>query len=51
MFIEAELLGIPHRITISDKTIEAKKVEYKQRGTEESELIDLASLKEYLKKR
>jgi prolyl-tRNA synthetase len=49
MFSEAELLGIPHRITISDKTIEAKKVEYKKRGAEESELIDLLSLKEYLK--
>ena len=49
MFSEAELLGIPHRITISDKTIEAKKVDYKKRGAEESELIDLFSLKEYLK--
>jgi prolyl-tRNA synthetase len=49
MFSEAELLGIPHRITISDKTIEAKKVEYKKRGAEESELIDLTALKKYLK--
>ncbi len=49
MFSEAELLGVPHRITISDKTIEAKKVEYKKRDTEKSELIDLPSLKEYLK--
>ena len=49
MFSEAELLGIPHRITISDKTIEAKKIEYKKRGAEESKLIDLLSLKEYLK--
>jgi prolyl-tRNA synthetase len=49
MFSEAELLGIPHRITISDKTIEAKKVEYKKRGAEESELIDLTDLKKYLK--
>ena len=49
MFSEAELLGIPHRITISDKTIEAKKVEYKKRETEGSELIDLKSLEKYLK--
>jgi prolyl-tRNA synthetase len=49
MFSEAELLGIPHRITISDKTIEAKKVEYKKREAEESELIDLESLEKYLK--
>jgi len=49
MFSEAELLGIPHRITISDKTIEAKKVEYKKREAEGSELIDLESLEKYLK--
>ena len=49
MFSEAELLGIPHRVTISDKTIDAKKVEYKKRDTDESELIDLALLKKYIK--
>ena len=49
MFSEAELLGIPHRVTISDKTIEAKKIEYKKRDAKESELIDLLSLREYLK--
>ena len=49
MFSEAELLGIPHRITISDKTIEAKKVEYKKREAEASELIDFTSLEKYLK--
>jgi prolyl-tRNA synthetase len=49
MFSEAELLGIPHRITISDKTIKAKRVEYKKREAEESELIDLESLEKYLK--
>lgn len=49
MFSEAELLGIPHRITMSDKTIKEKKVEYKKRGAGESDLIDLTLLKEYLK--
>lgn len=49
MFSEAELLGVPHRITISDKTIGAKKVEYKKRGDEESKLIDLESFKKHLK--
>jgi prolyl-tRNA synthetase len=49
MFSEAELLGIPHRVTISDKTIGVKKVEYKNRGTEESELIDLSLLEKYIK--
>ena len=49
MFSEAELLGIPHRVTISDKTIAANKVEYKKREAEESKLIDLTSLEKYLK--
>jgi len=49
MFSEAELLGIPHRITISDKTIAEKKFEYKKRDSEESELADLTSLETYLK--
>jgi prolyl-tRNA synthetase len=49
MFSEAELLGITHRITISDKTIEANKIEYKKRNLRESKLVDLSSLKEYLK--
>ena len=49
MFSEAELLGIPHRITISDKTIAENKFEYKKRDSEESELADLASLEKYLK--
>ena len=49
MFNEAELLGIPHRITISDKTNEVKKVEYKKRQDVDSELIDLESLKKNLK--
>ena len=49
MFSEAELLGIPHRITISDKTIAANKVEYRKREAEESKLIDLTSLEKYLK--
>ena len=49
MFSEAELLGIPHRITISDKTIAENKFEYKKRDSEESELVDLTSLERYLK--
>jgi prolyl-tRNA synthetase len=49
MFSEAELLGIPHRITVSDKTIAKNKFEYKKRDSEESELVDLTSLEKYLK--
>ena len=48
MFSEVELLGIPHRITISDKTIEVGKVEYKKRNKEDCELVDLETLKKIL---
>jgi prolyl-tRNA synthetase len=48
MFSEAELIGIPHRITISEKSIANKKVEYKNRKSEESILVDLDNLNTYL---
>ena len=51
MFNEAELLGIPHRITISDKTVDVKKVEYKKRREADSKLVDLESLKNVLSNR
>ena len=50
MFSEAELLGIPHRITISDKTCEVNKVEYKKRDAKDSSLVDLNELKKKLGK-
>jgi prolyl-tRNA synthetase len=38
-FADADLMGIPHRIVISDKTIAADKVEYKQRTDGDAKLI------------
>jgi prolyl-tRNA synthetase len=39
-FADADLLGIPYRIVVSDKTVEAKKHEFKQRTQKDSEHLD-----------
>tara|TARA_B110000003_G_scaffold22042_1_gene21289 strand:- start:890 stop:2119 length:1230 start_codon:yes stop_codon:yes gene_type:complete len=49
MFSESELLGIPHRITISEKTLAEDKVEYKNRSSAESEYVPLNSIISRLK--
>ncbi|MBA3551017.1 proline--tRNA ligase, partial [Patescibacteria group bacterium] len=38
-FADSDLLGIPHRIVVSDKTIEAGTVEYKNRKSSETKMI------------
>lgn len=43
-FADADLMGIPHRIVISDKTVSAKKLEYKKRSSADVELINEADL-------
>jgi prolyl-tRNA synthetase len=47
MFSEAELIGIPHRITISEKTLVNNQFEYKSRKASDTEMLDA---KELLKK-
>ena len=44
MFSEADLIGIPHRITVGDKTISEKKYEYKGRSEQASSNINLEEL-------
>ncbi|MCA9348223.1 prolyl-tRNA synthetase [Candidatus Saccharibacteria bacterium] len=46
-FADADLIGVPHRVVISPKTIEQGKLEYKIRQSGEAELI---SAKELLQK-
>ncbi len=38
-FADADLMGIPHRVVVSAKTLEAKGVEYKKRSAEASEIL------------
>lgn len=48
-FADADLMGIPHRIVISDKTIAADKVEYKQRTDREAKLMGEEEIFQVLK--
>ena len=41
MFSDADLLGIPLRIVVSPKTLEAGQVEFKRRNSRDSELLTL----------
>lgn len=38
-FADADLIGIPHRVVVSNKTVEAGKIEYKGRTETEAKLI------------
>ena len=44
MFSEADLIGIPHRVTVGDKTIKENKYEYKGRSEQGSSVINFAEL-------
>jgi prolyl-tRNA synthetase len=48
-FADADLLGMPHRVVISAKTVEQGKVEYKARASEQAELITTEELKNRLR--
>lgn len=47
-FADADLLGIPHRVVVSGKTVEQGKVEYKARTSSEADLITTEELKKLL---
>lgn len=49
MFADADLMGIPHRVVVSSKTIAEQKIEYKARQSEDSTLITNAELFSTLK--
>jgi len=48
MFADSDLIGIPHRVVISDKSLKENKIEYKKRGNEEKTEISITSLAGYL---
>lgn len=43
-FADSELMGMPHRVVISDKTLADNKAEVTNRATGESKMVDLKSL-------
>lgn len=47
-FADADLMGIPHRVVVSAKTISAERVEYKSRTSEITEMLSVDSLFERL---
>lgn len=49
-FADADLIGIPYRVVISEKSLKAGGVEVKRRSEEKSEIIETEKLLSYLKK-
>ncbi len=49
MFNDADLIGVPFRITVSPKTLASAQVEFKIRGTKENHYFPLAGLAEKMK--
>ena len=47
-FADADLIGLPHRLVVSAKTIEAGRFEYKQRTSTDSEMLGFDELKNRL---
>jgi len=47
-FADADLIGIPTRIIISERTIEKKSVEIKKRAEKESKIIEIKNLEKFL---
>ena len=47
-FADADLLGIPHRVVISAKTIQAGNYEYKTRTSTETQMVSTEELKNLL---
>jgi prolyl-tRNA synthetase len=43
-FNDADLIGIPIRVTVGDKSLKDGKVELKARGSDKVELVDLAAI-------
>ncbi|WP_419419083.1 proline--tRNA ligase [Legionella sp. D16C41] len=49
LFADCDLIGIPHRIVVSERHLQQQVVEYKARNKEEVELIDLNDLTKFFK--
>jgi prolyl-tRNA synthetase len=49
MFADIDLIGIPHRLVVSEKNLDANVVEYKSRKAQETQLIPLNEVMAFLK--
>lgn len=48
-FADADLIGIPYRIVVSERTIKKNSVEIKKRGKKEAKLVKTNQIKKYVK--
>ncbi len=48
MFADMELIGIPHRLVVGEKSLDQGKVEYRARRDSENRFIDLAKVVDFL---
>ncbi|ASQ46726.1 proline--tRNA ligase [Legionella clemsonensis] len=51
LFADSDLIGIPHRLVISERNLEQNVVEYKARQSDEAELVLLAELNKFITRR
>ena len=51
MFADAELIGIPHRLTFSERGLDAGKIEYKERTDKDNQEVSLDNVLSFLKQR
>ena len=51
MFAEMDLLGIPHRLVLGERGLDAGRVEYKRRADGDSAELDIGAAAEFLKTR
>ncbi len=51
MFADMELIGIPHRLVISEKGIAAGELEYRARDAAENEMVPMGQIIEFLQQR
>lgn len=51
LFADNDLIGIPHRLVISERNLEKKLIEYKARGSVDSEFIALEELIAFINKK
>ena len=48
-FADADLLGLPHRLVVSEKTLSNQQIEYKSRTASESQLVARAEFAQWLR--
>jgi prolyl-tRNA synthetase len=49
MFADMELIGVPHRVVIGDRSLKAGNIEYQGRRDEKSQIVPLTDVSDFLK--